>query len=117
MIDHRINVGPSANRTELATTCLERMDASPPQEHLWIKPAVRARVAHVFGTQINDMGGALTRTIGLIRGKARIGMRNLCVHHARPCPAPPPQPAPAMIRVVDVRPTGPKSAMTGRNGR
>ena len=37
---------------------------------------VRARVEHVFGAQSNDMGGALVRSIGLVRAKARIGLKN-----------------------------------------
>ena len=37
----------------------------------------RVRVEHVFGAQANDMGGTLERTIGLVRARARIGMKNL----------------------------------------
>jgi len=59
------------------------------------KSAVRARVEHVFGAQANDMGGTLVRTIGLIRAKAKIGMKNLAYNMRRlvqlrrltPCPA------------------------------
>lgn len=59
------------------------------------KSAVRARVEHVFGAQTNDMGGTLVRTIGLIRAKAKIGMKNLAYNMRRlvqlrrinPCPA------------------------------
>ena len=32
---------------------------------------------HVFGAQSNDMGGTLVRSIGLMRAKARIGLKNL----------------------------------------
>jgi transposase, IS5 family len=42
-----------------------------------IKPAVCARVEHVFDGQINDVGGSFVRTIGLIRAMAKIGMKNL----------------------------------------
>ena len=38
---------------------------------------VRARVEHVFGAQTNDMGGTLVRCIGLVRARARIGLKNL----------------------------------------
>ena len=38
---------------------------------------VRARVEHVFGAQSNDIGGTLVRSIGLMRAKARIGLKNL----------------------------------------
>jgi len=41
------------------------------------KSAVRARVEHVFGAQVSDMGGTLVRMIGLVQAKARIGMKNL----------------------------------------
>ena len=59
------------------------------------KSALRARVEHLFGAQTNDMGGTLVRTIGLIRAKARIGLKNLAYNMRRhvelrrinPCPA------------------------------
>ena len=59
------------------------------------KSSVRARVEHVFGAQTNDMGGTLLRTIGLVRAKAKIGMKNLAYNMRRlvqlrrlnPCPA------------------------------
>ena len=59
------------------------------------KSAVRVRVEHVFGAQTNDMGGTLVRTIGLVRAKAKIGMKNLAYNMRRlgqlrrlnPCPA------------------------------
>jgi hypothetical protein len=41
------------------------------------KSTVRIRVVHVLGAQTNDMGGTLVRTIGLVRAKAKIGMKNL----------------------------------------
>ncbi len=47
------------------------------------KSAVRARVEHVFGAQTNDMGGTLVRTIGLLRAKAKIGMKNLAYNIRR----------------------------------
>jgi len=43
---------------------------------------VRARVEHVFGAQSNDMGGTLVRGIGLVRARARIGLKNLA-HNMR----------------------------------
>jgi IS5 family transposase len=59
------------------------------------KSSVRVRVEHVFGAQTNDMGGTLVRTIGLVRAKAKIGMKNLAYNIRRsgqlrrlnPCPA------------------------------
>ena len=59
------------------------------------KSTVRVRVEHVFGAQANDMGGTLVRTIGLVRARARIGMktlaynmRHLCqLGRINPCPA------------------------------
>lgn len=44
---------------------------------------VRARVEHVFGAQSNDMGGVLVRSIGLVRAKARIGLKNLAYNMRR----------------------------------
>ena len=43
----------------------------------------RARVEHVFGAQQNDMGGTLVRSIGLIRARARIGLKNLAYNMRR----------------------------------
>ena len=55
----------------------------------------RVRVEHVFGAQANDRGGTLVRTIGLVRARARIGMKTLVYNMRRlcqlrrinPCPA------------------------------
>lgn len=47
------------------------------------KSTVRSRVEHVFGAQANDMGGTLVRTIGLVRAKAKIGMKNLAYNMRR----------------------------------
>lgn len=49
----------------------------------------------MFGAQIKHMGGTLVRTIGLIRAKAKIGMKYLTYNMRRlaqlrrinPCPA------------------------------
>ena len=38
---------------------------------------VRSRVEHVFGIQTQRAGNLLLRTIGLVRAKAKIGLRNL----------------------------------------
>ena len=59
------------------------------------KSSVRVCVEHVFGAQTNDMGGTLVRTIGMVRAKAKIGMKNLAYNMRRlvqlrrinPCPA------------------------------
>jgi len=45
---------------------------------------VRARVEHVFGAQSNDIGGTLVRSLGLMRAKARIGLKNLTYNMRRP---------------------------------
>jgi IS5 family transposase len=47
------------------------------------KSTVRVRVEHIFGAQANDMGGTLVRTIGLVRAKAKIGMKNLTYNMRR----------------------------------
>ena len=43
----------------------------------------RARVKHVFGAQQNDMGGTLVRSIGLVRARARLGLKNLAYNMRR----------------------------------
>lgn len=43
----------------------------------------RARVEHVFGHQVTAMGGKLIRTIGLVRARAKIGLKNLTYHFQR----------------------------------
>lgn len=47
------------------------------------KSSVRVRVEHIFGAQANDMGGTLLRTIGLVRAKVKIGMKNLTYNMRR----------------------------------
>jgi IS5 family transposase len=47
------------------------------------KSTVRVRVEHIFGALANDMGGTLVRTIGLVRAKAKIGMKNLAYNMRR----------------------------------
>jgi IS5 family transposase len=44
---------------------------------------MRVRIEHVFGAQINDMGGGHVRTIGLLRAKAEVGMKNLAYNLRR----------------------------------
>ena len=44
---------------------------------------IRVRVEHIFGAQNNDMGGTLVRSIGLVRAKARIGLKNLTYNMRR----------------------------------
>ncbi len=44
---------------------------------------VRARVEHVFGWMEQKTGGILMRGIGLLRAKARIGLRNLVYNMSR----------------------------------
>ena len=44
---------------------------------------VLARVEHVFGAQSNDMGGPLVRAIGLVRVRARVGLKNLAYNMRR----------------------------------
>jgi IS5 family transposase len=41
------------------------------------RSSVRARVEHIFGGFVTEMGGKLVRTIGLVRAKTKIGMKNL----------------------------------------
>jgi IS5 family transposase len=46
---------------------------------------VRGRVEHVFGVQTMRAGSLLIRTIGLIRAKAKVGLRNLAYNIDRYC--------------------------------
>jgi IS5 family transposase len=41
------------------------------------RSSIRVRVEHVFGSQHNEQGGKLVRTIGLVRARAKIGLMNL----------------------------------------
>ena len=43
----------------------------------------RAKVEHVFGTMVNEMGGKLLRSIGLQRAKANLGLKNLAYNLKR----------------------------------
>ena len=43
----------------------------------------RLRVEHIFGAQANDIGGTLVRTIGLVRARARTGMKTLACNMRR----------------------------------
>jgi IS5 family transposase len=47
------------------------------------RSSIRVRVEHVFGSQHNEQGGKLLRTIGLVRAKANIGLMNLVYHMRR----------------------------------
>ena len=44
---------------------------------------IRARVEHVFGHHVTAMGGNLIRTIGRVRARAKIGLKNLTYNFQR----------------------------------
>ncbi|MDR4485584.1 MAG: IS5 family transposase [Nitrospirales bacterium] len=44
---------------------------------------IRARVEHVFGHQVTAMGGNLIRTVGLVRARLKIGLKNLTYNFQR----------------------------------
>ena len=46
---------------------------------------VRSRVEHIFGVQTMRAGNLLIRTIGVVRAKAKIGLRNLAYNIDRYC--------------------------------
>ena len=50
-----------------------------------IRAKIRCRVEHIFGVQAKRSGGLLLRTIGLIRAKCKIGLRNLAYNIDRYC--------------------------------
>lgn len=47
------------------------------------KSKTRARVEHVFGRWTMQMGGKLLRSIGLVRAKAYLGLKNLTYNLVR----------------------------------
>ena len=51
--------------------------------HNWSRSRIRARVEHVFGHQVTAMGGKLIRTVGLVRARLKIGMKNLTYNFHR----------------------------------
>ena len=44
---------------------------------------VRSRVEHVLGCFVNDMGGKIVRTIGIVRARTKIGLQNLTCNMKR----------------------------------
>ena len=53
------------------------------QQRNRIKSGTRARVEHVFGTWVMQMGGKLLRSIGLARAQAQLGLKNLTYNFLR----------------------------------
>lgn len=49
----------------------------------YTRSKIRSRVEHVFGIQAQRAGNLLLRTIGLVRAKAKIGLRNLAYNIER----------------------------------
>jgi len=47
------------------------------------KSKIRAKVEHVFGAWVNEMGGKLVRSIGIDRARANLGLRNLAYNLKR----------------------------------
>ena len=47
------------------------------------KSKTRAKVEHVFGAWVNEMGGKLLRSIGIARARANLGLRNLAYNLKR----------------------------------
>ena len=47
------------------------------------KSKIRSRVEHVFGVQSQRAGSLLLRSIGIVRAKAKIGLRNLSYNLSR----------------------------------
>ena len=53
------------------------------QAHNRGRSRIRARVEHVFGHQVTAMGGKLIRTVGLVRARLKIGLKNLTYNFHR----------------------------------
>src|SRR4030043_2030292 len=49
------------------------------------RSGIRSRVEHIFGVQAMRAGDLIIRTIGLIRGKVKVGVRNLAYNLDRFC--------------------------------
>ena len=47
------------------------------------RSTVRARAEHIFGCFVNDMAGKLVRTIGIVRARTKIGLKNLTYNMKR----------------------------------
>ena len=50
-----------------------------------LRAKIRCRVEHIFGVQAKRAGSLLLRTIGLVRAKCKIGLRNLAYNIDRYC--------------------------------
>jgi IS5 family transposase len=48
-----------------------------------LKSKTRSRIEHIFGAQKMRMGKEILRTIGIIRAKFQIGMRNLAYNRSQ----------------------------------
>jgi IS5 family transposase len=51
----------------------------------YLRAKIRCRVEHIFGVQAKRAGSLLLRTIGLIRARCKIGLRNLAYNIDRYC--------------------------------
>lgn len=51
----------------------------------YTRSKTRSRVEHIFGVQAQRAGSLIVRTIGLVRAKAKIGLRNLAYNIDRFC--------------------------------
>ena len=66
-----------------AQFCQKDTDARWTKKHGKSRSKVRVRVERIFGSQSNDMGGTLMRSIGIVRAWARIGLKNLAYNMRR----------------------------------
>lgn len=57
--------------------CRHRSLTEREQQGNYTRSKIRSRVEHVFGVQAQRAGTLLVRTIGLVRSKVKIGLRNL----------------------------------------
>jgi len=53
------------------------------KQHNRAKSKIRAKVEHVFGAWVNEMGGKLIRSIGLERARTQLGLKNLAYNLKR----------------------------------
>ena len=71
----RSHIHYKAKRGKPLTSCQQQTNRC--------RSRIRARVEHVFGHQVTAMGGKLIRTIGRVRARAKIGLKNLAYNFQR----------------------------------
>jgi transposase, IS5 family len=81
-IEERLRAGRFKSRIHMRATRKRSLsEAQANANHNRSK--IRARVEHVFAAQQTAQGGRIVRTIGIVRARAKIGLRNLAYNIRR----------------------------------